>query len=230
MSMGRVLLVDDDKNLREVVRYALVREGFLVEEASDGASAVQRVGASPFDLLVLDVMMPEMDGLEVCRRVRKTSQVPILFLSSRGEELDKVVGLELGGDDYLAKPFSTRELTSRVKAILRRSRPAPAPAAKEEVVRVGNLALDVAEHRVTVGTIEVELTATEFRLLRAFMSRPGRVYPRDELMALAYEDAHVVSERTLDSHVRGIRAKLREAGVDPIETVHGVGYRMARPT
>ncbi len=229
MTMGRVLLVDDDKNLREVVRYALVREGFLVEEASDGASALQRVGGSPFDLLVLDVMMPEMDGLEVCRRVRKTSAVPILFLSSRGEELDKVLGLELGGDDYLAKPFSTRELTSRVKAILRRTRPVAAPAPKEEVLRVGVLALDPAEHRVTVGATEVVLTATEFRLLRAFMTRPGRVYPRDELMELAYEDAHVVSERTLDSHVRGIRSKLRDAGVDPIETVHGVGYRMARP-
>lgn len=228
MTMGRVLLVDDDKNLREVVRYALVREGFLVEEASDGASALQRVAGSSFDLLVLDVMMPEMDGLEVCRRVRASSQVPILFLSSRGEELDKVLGLELGGDDYLAKPFSTRELTSRVKAILRRARPVVATP-KDEVLRVGPLALDPAEHRVTVGTLEVVLTATEFRLLRAFMTRPGRVFPRDELMELAYEDAHVVSERTLDSHVRGIRSKLRDVGMDPIETVHGVGYRMARP-
>lgn len=225
--MTRILLVDDDPPLREVVRYALAREGFAVEEAADGNAALEKMRGGTYDLIVLDVMMPEMDGLEVCRRVRKTSQIPILFLSSRGEELDKVLGLELGGDDYLAKPFSTRELVSRVKAVLRRTAPkAPEPAG--EVLRVSGIALFADEHRVVVADREIALTATEFRLLQAFMTRPGRVFPRDELMSLAYDDAHVVSERTLDSHVRGIRSKLRDAGVDPVETVHGVGYRMAR--
>jgi two-component system OmpR family response regulator len=225
--MPTVLVADDDPHLREVVRYALAREGFVVREAADGAAALALAEAEAFDLLVLDVAMPELDGLEVCRRLRKTSAVPIVFLSSRGEEFDRVLGLELGGDDYLAKPFSPRELVSRIRAVLRRSQ-APVPTSGAKPLEVGPLRLDAIEHRVHVSGVEVALTATEFRLLGALMRHPGRVFSRDDLMAAAYEGVHHVAERTLDSHVRGVRAKLREAGSDPIETVHGVGYRLVR--
>jgi two-component system OmpR family response regulator len=228
--MPSILIVDDDASIREVIRYALARDGFAVREASRASEAERQIALAMPDLVVLDVMMPEMDGLEFCRRLRRTSDVPVLFLSSRGEELDRVVGLELGGDDYLAKPFSPRELVSRVKAVLRRARPSASSAGEPglgEVFSVGDVRLDVDAHRVTVAGVEVPLTATEFRLLQALMARPGRVFARDELMSRAYDGAHFVSDRTLDSHVRGVRSKLRECGADPIETVHGVGYRLA---
>lgn len=228
MSATRILVVDDDARLREVVRYALDRAGFAVEEARDGREALERFAASPPDLLVLDVLMPELDGLEVCRRIRQKSELPIVFLSSRDEELDRVLGLELGGDDYLTKPFSPRELVSRVKAVLRRARPAPRPpdAAEPAPLRAAGLLLDPGTHRVYVGEQEVVLTVTEFNILQVLMSRPGRVRTRDELVDMAYEGPHHISDRTLDSHIRRIRQKLREQGLDPIETVHGLGYRL----
>lgn len=224
--MPSVLVVDDDSNIREVVRYALAREGFDVRESARAADAQRQMDARMPDIVVLDVTMPEMDGLEFCRRIRRSSRVPILFLSSRGEELDRVLGLELGGDDYLAKPFSPRELVSRIKAILRRSQP-DAPV-EPQVLDVAGIRLDPVEHRVFVGEREAPLTVTEFRLLQTLMSRPGRAWSREELMKSAYDGVHFVAERTLDSHVRGVRAKLRELGVDPIETVHGVGYRLEK--
>jgi len=227
MSAARILVVDDDPRLREVVRYALSRAGFAVEEASDGVEALDALRRSPADLVVLDVLMPEMDGIEVCRTLRRTSDVPIVFLSSRGEEVDRVLGLELGGDDYLTKPFSTRELVSRVKAVLRRTR-APTPEPSDDVLEAAGIRLDSEEFRVWAGGEEVTLTVTEFRILAVLMRRPGRVFTRDELVDRAYPDAHHVSDRTLDSHVRRIRQKLRAVEVDPIETVHGLGYRMQR--
>ncbi len=223
--MPSILVVDDDPRLREVVRYALAREGFVVSEAENGVMALPLVSQG-FDLVVLDVMMPEMDGLEVCRKIRKDSNVPILFLSSKAEEIDRVIGLELGGDDYLAKPFSPRELVSRVKAILRRG--APVTEAPKSVVEAGGIRIELESHRVTAGGQEIPLTATEFRLLKGLAQRPDRVFSRDELVALGYEGVHFVADRTLDSHIRGIRAKLRPSGLDPIETVHGVGYRFKR--
>jgi two-component system OmpR family response regulator len=227
MTQARVLVVDDDPHLREVVRYTLSRQGWEVLEAADGAAAVALARAESPDLIVMDVLMPELDGLEACRRVRTFSQVPVIFLSSRGEELDRVIGLEIGGDDYLAKPFSTRELVSRVKAVLRRTRPPEAPTAAEEVLTHGPLRLDTARHRCFVAGAEVELTATEFRLVAALLRQPGRVYSREELMERAYPDQRYVADRTMDSHLRNVRAKLRDAGCDPIETVHGVGFRLA---
>ena len=227
--LADILVVDDDESLREVVRYALDRAGFAVREADNGVKALQSVRQSPPDLVVLDVLMPEMDGLEVCRQLRKDSTVPIVFLSSRDEELDRILGLELGGDDYLTKPFSPRELVSRVKAVLRRSRGA-ATNEDEEVLHVGPIHMNSDRHRVWVdgeaARQEVSLTVTEFRLLRVLMRRPGRVYTRDELVQRAYPGNHHVSDRTLDSHVRRIRAKFREHGLDPVETVHGLGYRL----
>ena len=224
--MARILLVDDDSHLREVVRYALDKAGHDVREAKDGADAMQQFASVDPELVVLDVMMPELDGLEVCRRIRQTSQVPILFLSSRAEEVDKILGLELGGDDYMAKPFSPRELVTRVKVLLRRARPAPAPTTPTGVEAAG-IRLDPEQWRCWVGPTEVTLTVTEFRLLEVLVRRPGRVFPRAELVDLAYPGPHHVSDRTVDSHVRRIRSKLREHGLDPIETVHGLGFRLS---
>jgi two-component system OmpR family response regulator len=222
----RILVVDDDPRLREVVRYALSREGFEIEEAGDGHAAIAACEAKLPDLVVLDVVMPELDGIEVCRRIRQRSKVPILFLSSRGEEVDRVLGLELGGDDYVTKPFSPRELVSRVKAVLRRT--GEEPETSTGTLTLGDVRLDPHEVRVYAGKTELDLTATEFRLLQVLMTKPGRVYTRDELMTRGYEGTHFVSGRTLDSHIRRIRKKFKDTGRDPIETVHGMGFRMRK--
>jgi two-component system, OmpR family, response regulator len=222
--MTRILVVDDDPHLREVVRYALSRQGFAVAEAADGAAALRAQAESPADLVVLDIVMPEMDGIETCRALRAKSRVPIVFLSSRDEELDRVLGLELGADDYVTKPFSTRELVARVKAVLRRATPAPEATPQ---LRAGAVRLDLEAHRAFVGDAEIELTVTEFAILRVLVARPGRAYTRDDLVTHAYGEGHHISERTLDSHIRRIRQKLRDAGVDPVETVHGLGYRLS---
>jgi two-component system, OmpR family, response regulator len=221
--MRTILLVDDDQNLREVARYALSQAGFLVEEAANGRDALAAARARPPDLIVLDVRMPEMDGLEVCRELRKTSRVPIVFLSSADEEIDRVLGLELGGDDYLGKPFSPRELVARAKAVMRRLEP---QAAVKEVLRRGPLALDEERFEASWNGNVVVLTITEFNLLAALLRAPGKVFTRDELISRAY-DGVAVSERTVDSHLRRVRAKLAAAGGQPIETVHGLGYRLA---
>jgi two-component system, OmpR family, response regulator len=224
MISADILVIDDDPHLREVVGYALRREGFGVVEAGDGEEASRILAQRPVDLLVLDVCMPHLDGFELCRRIRGESQVPILFLSSRADELDRVLGLELGGDDYLVKPFSTRELVSRIKAIFRRVR--AEAVVRDDTVRLGRLTLSAQAHRAWVQTHELELTATEFRMLAVLVSRPERVFTRPELADAAYPDTRQVCDRTVDSHVRRIRAKLRRHEVDALETVHGVGYRM----
>jgi len=218
-----VLLVDDDQNLREVARYALSRAGFHVEAAANGRDALAAARAKPPDLIVLDVRMPEMDGLEVCRELRKTSRVPIVFLSSADEEIDRVLGLELGGDDYLGKPFSPRELVARARAVLRRLDPA---VVSKDVLRRGPLALDEERFEASWNGNAIVLTVTEFNLLAALLRAPGKVFTRDELISRAY-DGIAVSERTVDSHLRRVRAKLAAVGGEPIETVHGLGYRLA---
>ena len=228
-----ILVVDDDPHLREVVGFALTQAGFQVEQASDGRAGLEQVRRSVPALIVLDVMMPEMDGLELCREVRRTHEVPIVFLSSRDDEVDRILGLELGGDDYLTKPFSPRELVARVKAVLRRSRarasPPAAPASKpSEVLRRGLLRMDLELWRAWWNEHEVVLTVTEFHLLAALLRAPGKAFTRDELMTRVYEDV-VVSDRTIDSHVRHIRQKFAALGGDVIQTVHGLGYRLALP-
>ncbi|MFT7521226.1 MAG: two-component system OmpR family response regulator [Kiritimatiellia bacterium] len=225
MPPATILVVDDDPNLREVVRYALAREGHTVHEASDGVMGLRVFASVNPDLIVLDVLMPELDGLAMCREVRTTSQVPIIFLSTRGEEVDKVLGLDLGGDDYLPKPFSTRELVSRVHAVLRRTQ----RSAAQSELRVGRLRMDVQQHRAFVDDAELSLTLTEFRLLAVFLQRPGQVFTRDALTERAYPGNHHVSGRTLDSHIRRIRAKLLEHGVQALQTVHGLGFRLGTP-
>ncbi len=228
MTPPRILVADDDPHLREVVRYALARQGWEVLEVADGAEAVRIARRERPDLVVMDVVMPELDGLEATRQLRAASDTPVLFLSSRGEELDRVLGLEIGGDDYLTKPFSTRELISRIKAILRRTR--PAEAEPSDALRHGPLRLDLDAFRCHVqtaeGEVEVELTATEMRLIAALMRHPGKVFSREALMERAYPDARFVADRTVDSHLRRVRSKLREHGIEAIETVHGVGFRL----
>ncbi len=226
--MPDILVVDDDPHIRDVVAYALERAGFSVRSVRDGRAALAEVDRRAPDLVVLDVMMPELDGLEVCRRIRSKGRLPIVFLSSRDEELDRVLGLEMGGDDYLTKPFSTRELVARIKAVLRRSAPLDEDEAAEPVLEVGSIRLDPPARRVFVDGDEVTLTATEFELLRALLKAPGRVLGRETLTEATYGVGHHLADRTLDSHVSRLRRKLREAGADPIEAVRGVGYRLVR--
>ena len=222
--MDRILVADDDGHIREVVRFALAQGGFEVVEARDGREAIDRIASGGIDLVVLDILMPEADGLEVCRRVRKAGSLPIIFLSSKDEELDRVLGLELGADDYLSKPFSPRELLARVRAVLRRLR--EPPAAAPELLRRGPLEMDLGRHRCTWDGREVVLTVTEFALLRALLAAPGRVFTRDDLVDRAWGPGHAITDRTIDSHVRRIRQKLAAVGADPVETVYGVGYRL----
>jgi two-component system OmpR family response regulator len=226
VTVDRILVADDDGHIREVVRFALEQGGYGVVEARDGREAIDRLGAGGIDLVVLDILMPEADGLEVCRRVRRTSNVPIIFLSSKDDELDRVLGLELGADDYLSKPFSPRELLARVRAVLRRLREPPTAAAGAEVLRRGPLELDLGRHRCTWSGHEVVLTVTEFALLRALLGAPGKVFSRDDLVDRAWGPGHAITDRTIDSHVRRIRQKLGAVGADPVETVYGVGYRL----
>lgn len=227
---AHVLVIDDEARIREVVEYALGREGYRVSSAKDGPSGLEVVAGGSVDLVVLDVSMPGIDGLEVCRRIRAVGSAGVLFLSARGDEIDRVVGLEVGGDDYLVKPFSPRELVARVKAILRRAegRAQPGePKADPGTLRLGRVTLDRARHEVRCGDAQVKLTATEFSVLAALLERPGIVFSRAQLVQKAYAYDHHVTERTVDTYVRRIRAKLREHGEDPIETVHGVGYKAA---
>lgn len=225
MSKATVLVVDDERNIREVVQYALERDGFVVETACDGDRALHRLDQGGVDLIVLDVLMPELDGLSVCRLVRERSPVPIVFLSSRGEELDRITGLELGADDYVVKPFSPRELSTRVKAVLRRTRPAAIDEAEVQPLEYDRLVLDVLAHELRVDGMPVVLTVTEFRVLHTILAHPGRVLTRAQLIKRAYEHERHITERTIDTHIRRIRAKLRSHGIDPIQTVHGLGYR-----
>jgi two-component system, OmpR family, response regulator len=213
--MQKVLVVDDDPGIREVVCFALQKAGFATVIAADGEQALARFAAEKPALVVLDILMPELDGVEVCRRLRAALEV------------DRLVGLEVGGDDYIAKPFSPRELVARVRAILRRSTAAPAEKPEPRLVH-GRLALDPEQYKAFWDGHEMVLTLTEFGILRSLLRRPGRVCTRDILMNEAYELHKIVSDRTIDSHVRRVRAKFAALGADPVETVHGVGYKLGR--
>ncbi|WP_437662037.1 response regulator [Sorangium sp. So ce1182] len=226
-----ILVVDDEARIREVLLYALQKEGYTVTAVADGRAAIEAAGAGAgrVDLVVLDVMLPELDGLEVCRRLRAGSRTPILFLSARADEVDRIVGLELGGDDYLTKPFSPRELVARVRALLRRAEappPAPPPEARAAVLRHGPIEVDTDRHEARYLGQPVSLTATELGVLGALLERPGVVLSRGQLMQRAYRYDNLITERTIDTHVRRIRAKFRAVGGDPIATVHGVGYKV----
>ena len=219
-----ILVADDDTQIRDVVRIALSQAGFGVAEAADGRAALEMAASLRPDLIVLDIGMPEMDGLAVCRALRKTSDVPVLFLTAQADEVDRIVGLELGADDYVPKPFSPRELVARVRAILKRTQTA---VADQAVLRRGVLSVDPARHLCHVADKPVTLTAREMELLERLMSRPDNVMSRPQLVDAIYGTNVHVSDRTMDSHLRNLRAKLGKGGcADAIETVHGVGIRM----
>ncbi|MEL6182202.1 MAG: response regulator transcription factor [Myxococcota bacterium] len=232
MSAQQILIVDDDPNIREVVRFALRKAGFQCIEAADGREALERFAQHEPDLIVLDILMPEMDGTDVCRAIRARSATPIVFLSSRDDEIDRIIGLELGGDDYITKPFSPRELVARVRAVLRRTTStAPLPerttaSPTDNLLRHGLLSLDLDRFQASWGDAEVVLTVTEFGIVRTLLGYPGKVFTRDELMDGAYGHGTIVTDRTIDSHVRRVRRKFAQVGGEPIETVHGVGYKL----
>jgi DNA-binding response OmpR family regulator len=221
MAAPMICVVEDEAVIASAVAARLRAEGFEVEVASDGPSGVRLCERVRPDLVVLDVMLPGMDGLEVCKRVQRDRQVPVLMLTARGEETDVLVGLGVGADDYMTKPFSPRELVARVRALLRRVERRPAPAG--DSLRVGELELDPATRRVHVGGEPVHLTPTEFDLLALLAARPGVVYTREQLLADVWGWRDGSGQRTVDSHVRGLRSKL---GAGLVRTVHGVGYAL----
>lgn len=225
--MTRVLIADDDPGIREVLTFALDKAGMTTIVARDGAEALELFGEHTPDLVILDIGMPERDGLSVCQELRKTSDAPILFLTARDDEIDRVLGLEIGGDDYVTKPFSPRELVARVKVILRRMGQSSPAAPEQERLIHGGLSLDVGAHEVSFDDQPVALTALEFALLKALVIRPDQVVSRADIMAAAYGPSIHVSNRTIDSHIRNIRAKLADAGCsEAIKTVHSVGFRI----
>jgi DNA-binding response OmpR family regulator len=224
MAQGTILAIDDEKDLLELVRYNLDKEGFDVIVTTDGPSGLEVARAHHPDLIILDLMMPGMDGLEVCKRLRadaRTARIPLVMLTARATEADRVVGLELGADDYIVKPFSPRELVARVKAVLRRTRLQEQPP---EVIRAGSLVIDVDRHEVACQGRPVQLTATEFRILQTLAARPGRVFSRDEIIDAALGSDNNVFDRTIDVHITAIRRKLGP-GAEHIETVRGFGYK-----
>jgi two-component system, OmpR family, response regulator ChvI len=228
-AMPTIALVDDDRNIQTSVSMALEAEGFKVKVYDDGAEALKGLTAAPADLVVLDIKMPRMDGMELLGRLRRTSRVPVIILTSKDEEIDEVLGLKLGADDYMRKPFSQRLLIERIKAVLRRAEP---PSAEEtegdsKIMVRGQLTLDPIRHQCTWKGGAVDLTVTEFLILQALATRPGHVKTRDQLMDAAYDDNVYVDDRTIDSHIKRLRKKLKS--VDPdfasIETLYGLGYR-----
>ncbi len=223
-----ILVVDDDPHIRDVVRFAFEKTGMNISIAQDGKEALRQFDRNVHDLVVLDIGMPEMDGLEVCRQIRKTAETPILFLSARDEEIDRILGLEIGGDDYVTKPFSPRELVARVNAILRRARSA-LPPQESTTLSHGGLTVDPGSRIASFDGKPVTLTALEFSILRALLARPGFVFTRELILDAAYAGNIHVADRTIDSHIRNIRAKMAAAGCDSvIETVHGVGFKLGR--
>jgi len=226
----RVLVVDDEPPIRSVVRGFLEREGMLVAEAADGPAAVEQARAFAPDVVVLDIMLPGFDGLEVLRRVRAFADPYVIFLTARTEEVDRIVGLTIGGDDYLTKPFSPRELVARVQAILRRRRPGSAGAG-EAIFRTADLVVDTARREVTVGNARVELTALEFGVLEALGRDPGLVLTRQQLIDAVWGVDFVGDDHVLEVHVGNLRRKLGDEPASPryVETVRGVGYRLRAP-
>jgi DNA-binding response OmpR family regulator len=222
----RILLVDDEQSIQTLLSFPLRKDGYEVVQATDGREALARFGETTFDLVVLDVMLPRLDGLEVCRRMRARSSVPIIMLTAKAEEIDKVLGLELGADDYITKPFSMREFRSRVKAALRRSRMI-ANADEDESIERGDLKIDFGRRLVTLRGEEVRLTYVEFEILGALARSPGRVLSRETLLEHVWGDSEYRDPRTVDVHIRHLREKLEREPKTPefLFTVRGVGYR-----
>ncbi|MDX6656484.1 MAG: hypothetical protein QOH62_1277 [Solirubrobacteraceae bacterium] len=225
----RILLADDEQAIQTLLSYPLQKDGYEVVRASDGREALARFSEQPFDLVVLDVMMPRLDGLEVCRRLRSRSSVPIIMLTAKAEEIDKVLGLELGADDYITKPFSLREFRSRVRAALRRAGMGTSAETgpEDEPLEAHELRIDPAKRAVTVRGESIATTFVEFEILSALAHAPGRVFTRDMLLTRVWGDSSYRDPRTIDVHIRHLREKLERDAKDPeyIFTVRGVGYR-----
>jgi DNA-binding response OmpR family regulator len=226
-----ILLVDDEDSVQKLLTYPLERDGFRVVAARDGEEALQRFAAEPVDLVVLDIMLPKLDGLEVCKRLRAESSVPIIMLTARDDEFDTVLGLELGADDYITKPFSIREFRSRVRALLRRAGTAHRVRETGEVLKAGPLRIDSDRRTAELDGTPIELTYVEFELLRTLAASPGRVFSRRALLEAVWGDAAYREPRTIDVHVRHLREKLERDPSDPdlILTVRGAGYRFREP-
>jgi DNA-binding response OmpR family regulator len=226
-SQARILLVDDEQAVQTLLTYPLRKEGYEVVGAVDGQEALDRFAEQRFDLVVLDIMLPKLDGIEVCRRMRTRSQVPIIMLTAKGDEIDKVVGLEMGADDYITKPFSVREFRSRVKAALRRGNMAGRGPVGEEPIKAGELQIHPERRTTEVRGKPVELTYVEFEILSALASSPGRVFSRETLLEHVWGDSTYRDPRTVDVHIRHLREKLERDAKHPeyLFTVRGVGYR-----
>ncbi len=228
MARERILLIEDEPDIAEVLQYNLEKEGFQVELASRGDAGLEAVRRESPELILLDLMLPGLDGLELTRLLKRdpaTAHLPIVMLTARSEEVDRIVGLELGADDYISKPFSPREVVLRVKAVLRRLQPEQPEDTASELLKVGGIELDISGHQLRLGGKEVPLTATEFRLLRLLMERNGRVQTRGQLLSDVWGYAEDIDSRTVDTHIRRLRRKLGPEA-DRIETVIGVGYRL----
>jgi two-component system, OmpR family, response regulator len=223
-----ILVVDDDAHIRQLLVFALEKAGQKAIEAEDGEAALAAVAAHQPDLVILDINMPKMDGLEVCRRLRADGDLPILFLSSRDDEIDRVLGIELGGDDYVAKPFSPREVVARVMAILRRTTSKPPVSSQPDgAIKHGALHLDPQGWRAHWQGHDVTLTVTEFSILRTLVTMPGKIFSRDAIISRLHGPGFAITDRTIDSHVRNLRHKFADVGcADLIETRAGVGYRI----
>jgi DNA-binding response OmpR family regulator len=225
---ARILLVDDERSVQTLLSYPLRKDGYDVSVAADGREALARFGEETFDLVVLDVMLPEVDGIEVCRRLRARSAVPIIMLTAKSEEIDKVLGLEMGADDYITKPFSMREFRSRVKAALRRADMSrPSDNGDDGAVSSGALRIDPSKRTVTVRDDEIKTTFVEFEILHSLATSPGRVFTRDMLLERIWGDSAYRDPRTIDVHIRHLREKIERDAKDPeyLFTVRGVGYR-----
>ena len=222
-----ILLVDDEDSVQKLLTYPLERDGFRVLQARDGEEALDKFAAERVDLVVLDIMLPKLDGLEVCKRLRAKSSVPIIMLTARDDELDKVLGLELGADDYITKPFSIREFRSRIRALLRRAAAPRHDPGQDDVIVNGGIRIDLARRTVEADGRQVQLTYVEFELLRILAANPGRVYTRQMLLEALWGGSEYREPRTIDVHVRHLREKLERDPSDPqlIFTVRGVGYR-----
>ena len=228
-----IALVDDDRNILTSVSIALQAEGFVTRVYSDPGQALRSISENPPNLAVLDIKMPQMDGMELLRRIRESSAVPVIFLTSKDDELDEALGLAMGADDYIAKPFSQRLLIARIRAILRRQELAKSEAENSrsepepQLIQEGRLVMDPARHKVLWGGNDVSLTVTEFLILEALAQRPGVVKNRNQLLDVAYQDDVYVDDRTIDSHIKRIRRKFRavDPSFDSIETLYGVGYK-----
>lgn len=222
---NRILVVDDEKDILQLVSYNLKKEGYVVDEALDGDDALRMVRERSYQLILLDLMLPGLSGIELCRIFKKdpdTAHIPIIMLTARTGEMDKVLGLETGADDYVTKPFSVRELMARVKTVLRRS---GGEESSKKVLRAGNLEVDLERHLVTVGDTTADLSPTEFRLLRFLLQKKGRVFSREQILDAVWKGESFVEARTVDVHIRRLRAELEKAGArDLIRTVRGVGY------